>query len=167
MAIVKLEGAYPCYYFARSTGKEATWTCSFRDSCGGAARLIDWDLFRTKRQESGTSQRITVISTWPATLLQPVMDVEVKESVPSGDRYYAKLWARKRKLETLLQTGKWHKGIRRRLARVHTNTDSHAIELTRQTLNDIYSQMDKDPYSKNTLQVLRHLLDPDSGKTAS
>ncbi|KAH7943565.1 hypothetical protein HPB52_009221 [Rhipicephalus sanguineus] len=44
-------------------------------------------------------------------------DIEVEKSVPSCDRHYAKLWARKRKLETLLRTRKWDKDIRRRLAR--------------------------------------------------
>ncbi|KAL1469873.1 hypothetical protein MTO96_040814 [Rhipicephalus appendiculatus] len=133
-----------------------------------SVRLTDWDRFRTQRKASGASERITDISTWSATLLQHVSDattdVEVEESVPSCDRHYAKLWARKRKLETLLQTRKWDKDIRRRLARVHTNIENYAIDLTRQNWNDICSQMDEAPNSKNTWQLLRHLLDPDSGK---
>ncbi|KAL1426018.1 hypothetical protein MTO96_003487 [Rhipicephalus appendiculatus] len=133
-----------------------------------SARLTDWDRFRTQRQASRTSERITDISTWFATFLQHVADattdVEVEESVPSCDRHYAKPWARKRKLETLLQTRKWDKHIRRRLARLHTNIENYAIDLTRQNWNDICSQMDKAPNYKNTWQLLRHLLDPDNGK---
>ncbi|KAH6946433.1 hypothetical protein HPB50_013504 [Hyalomma asiaticum] len=99
-----------------------------------SARLTDWDRFRTHRQASETCQCITDISTWSATLLQHVADatteVEVEKSVPSCDRHYAKLRARKRKLETLLQTRKWDKDKRRLLARVHTHIENCAIDLT-------------------------------------
>ncbi|KAL1486921.1 hypothetical protein MTO96_046754 [Rhipicephalus appendiculatus] len=43
-AIVQLEGAYLCYYSARSTGGEATWIYSFRNSfCGGAGEYAGRD----------------------------------------------------------------------------------------------------------------------------
>ncbi|KAH6927682.1 hypothetical protein HPB50_007046 [Hyalomma asiaticum] len=73
-----------------------------------SARLTYWDRFRTQRRASGTSQCITDVSTWSAILFQHVADtttdVEVEKSVPSCDVHYAKLWATKRKHETLLQT---------------------------------------------------------------
>ncbi|KAH6924898.1 hypothetical protein HPB50_025913 [Hyalomma asiaticum] len=51
-----------------------------------SVRLTDSDRFRTQRQASETSQRITDISTWSATLLQHVADatteVEVEKLVP-------------------------------------------------------------------------------------
>ncbi|XP_049524759.1 uncharacterized protein LOC125946226 [Dermacentor silvarum] len=130
-------------------------------------QVIDWDSFRTHRKEQATPPVITDIKAWTAEIVKQVTDatqtVEVEDTVPHCDRYYAHLWERKKSLEALLATRKWDRDIRRRLARAHTNIENYAIELTRQSWHNICDQMNKTPNARNTWNLLRHLMNPAGG----
>ncbi|KAH7951448.1 hypothetical protein HPB52_009081 [Rhipicephalus sanguineus] len=99
--------------------------------------VIDWDLLRAHRKEQDAPPTITNINAWTTEIVKQVADatqtVDVEDTVPYCDRYYAHLWKRKKSLEALLSTRKWDRDIRRRLARAHTNIENYAIELTRQS----------------------------------
>ncbi|KAH6926058.1 hypothetical protein HPB50_013576 [Hyalomma asiaticum] len=130
-------------------------------------QVIDWDFFRTRRKEQAAPPTITGINTWTSEMAKQVADatqtVELKDTVPNCDRYYSHLWERKKSPEALLATRKWDHDIRRRLACAHTNIETYAIELTRQSWH-ICDQMNKTINIHSTWGLLRHLLDPAGGK---
>ncbi|KAG0419595.1 hypothetical protein HPB47_003996 [Ixodes persulcatus] len=131
------------------------------------ATLVHWDHFRTLR-ENKESGPIIDIEQWTKQMVDDVQTTEhLPEDIPapSVDARLASLWRRYSRTENEWRKQKHNRELKLQLAALHTDIEEHALTFQRSQWDDICDRMQGSLGMRSTWQLLRHLLDPTTGRT--
>lgn len=130
--------------------------------------FTNWDFFRTYRA-TRTHASITDITEWSEQLRSDVRSATrlVREDCPSDtvDSRLLHLWDAKTSLERRWQSQRWNRTLRRRLARLSKEIETHAATLSRQNWESLCNKLDGNMSMPQTWNLFRHLIDPTQSKT--
>lgn len=132
------------------------------------ATLVQWDHFRTLR-ENKESGPIIDIEQWTKQMVDDVQTTteHLPEDIPAPcvDARLASLWRRYSRIENEWRKQKHNRELKLQLAALKTDIEEHALTLQRSQWDDICDRMQGSLGMRSTWQLLRHLLDPTTGRT--
>ncbi|KAG0443873.1 hypothetical protein HPB47_014434 [Ixodes persulcatus] len=133
-----------------------------------SATLVQWDHFRTLR-ENKESGPIIDIEQWTKQMVDDVQTTteHLPEDIPAPciDARLASLWRRYSRIENEWRKQKHNRELKLQLAALKTDIEEHALTLQRSQWDDICDRMQGSLGMRSTWQLLRHLLDPTTGRT--
>ncbi|KAL1415426.1 hypothetical protein MTO96_029355 [Rhipicephalus appendiculatus] len=135
-----------------------------------ALRYTDWDAFRARRQHSATPD-IDDLSQWTDQLLADLdgvtASIPTTANHPAIDSRLAHLQAAHTSLTNRWNKQRHNRRIRRRIAYLDREIETHSTALARQQWEQLCSGLSSQLGSKQSWHLLRHLLDPKSAKSVT
>lgn len=132
-------------------------------------KITDWDKLRTIRDQN--NEPIIDLEHWTQTLLSDVGKA-TKElvhdlGVNTVDSRLTHMWEARQSLEKRWLKQKYNKKLRNRIVTLTKEIQHHTAELARQQWNHICENVNGNLGTRETWNLLRHLLDPESNKATT
>ncbi|KAL1466244.1 hypothetical protein MTO96_026814 [Rhipicephalus appendiculatus] len=135
-----------------------------------ALGYTDWDAFRVRRQHSAAPD-IDDLSQWTDQLLADLdgvtASIPTTANHPAIDSRLAHLQAAHTSLTNRWNKQRHNRRIRRRIAYLDREIETHTTALARQQWEQLCSGLSSQLGSKQSWHLLRHLLDPTSAKSVT
>lgn len=137
---------------------------------GKQLKLVEWDKFRSIREAETAEEAITDICEWTDSLKRDIAaatrTVPPEAELEVIDSRLLHMWDAKRSLQERWKRQRHNRSLRKKIAKLNRDIESHAQQLCQQQWESTCTNMENQLGFAKTWNLLRYMLDPEESKTA-